>query len=156
MMERIGNAAFTQGLEELDFDRIAASLAGLAQHQRVTKKSVVRQHLVAIETALSRRVGYEAVARTLTDAGCSINAPVLRRYVCALRAERAKDDDRGHGVERAREASVSHSELNTVSSAVNAVRAAEPAEQVSPTPRRSLRRGAWLKTTNEVEDGNHD
>ena len=154
-MEPIGNTAFARSLESLDFDRIAASLSGLAQHQRVTKKSVVRQHLAAIETALSRRVGYEAVARTLTDAGCAINAAVLRRYVWALRAELVKDGTRMLGTEGAREASESDSTLSAATTTETHARAAEPAEQISPATRRSLRRHAWLKTTNEVEDGNH-
>lgn len=153
-MEQTDNTGFAGKLQGLDFDRIAASLAGLAQHQPITKKAIVRQHMAAIETALSRRVGYQAVARALTDAGCAINPSVLRRYVWEQRSEREKERE---GLLRSESQTDQARALpeRAVATPDHAVLSAVNTAQASPAPRRSLRRGAWLKTTNEVEDGNH-
>lgn len=153
-MERIDNAGLTQSLGELDFERIASSLAGLAQHERVTKKAIVRQHLTAIEAALSRRVGYEMVARTLTEAGCAISASVLRRYVCELRARLANAGDRQAKEEGGADRLVMAPE-HVVAPSEHPVLTPDDAAQASLGSRRSLRRTAWINSTNEVEDGHH-
>lgn len=140
-MDNTSHIPALPSLERLDLDRIEAALLGLTQYHRKTKKDVVRKQLDAIEAALSRGAGYAAVAGALTDGGCAIHPPVLRKYLSQLRRERTRGESRSQKASTA-VAQVDRQEPPPVSPKSPAV-APEGAAPIDGG-RRSLRRSAFL------------
>lgn len=115
----------------LDFDRIAAALAGLLPSQPMTVKSLVRAQLSHIEDARRRGVTHEEIAAALTEAGCPIMAATLRKYLSQLQREMT--------VRRPAVLDGAHPRLSRTTE-----------EAPTALPRRSLRRSTLLSSENKV------
>lgn len=114
-------------LTDIDLDRIAAALAGLRPSRPMTVKALIRKQLSHIEDARQRGLTHDEIAKTLTEAGCSVTPATLRKYLSQFHA-------------------VTPTSRSPLTDAIPArpARASDGATNQTKLPRRSLRRSTLI------------